>query len=402
MTRSDGGAPPAPWGDAARTLDAIAGASLRRQLLHGDNAPAAWLGRDGRRWLNFSSNNYLDLAAHPRVTAAAAAAATRFGAGSGGSRLITGSLLPHRELEDALAAFKGAEAALVFSSGYLANLGVLQALARRSDGSRVAVFFDRLSHACVVDGAQLSGAPWRTFPHNDLARLGQHLARAAAGGKSPAAIVVTEGVFSMDGDLAPLAEMMSLCERHDALLVVDDAHGTGTIGPGGRGAAALAGICGPRVIHMGTLSKALGSQGGFIAGPAVLRDLLVNRARAFIFDTALAPPSAAAALEAVHVIVEEPERIGALARRSALLRVRLREHGFTVPESPSPVVPVILGDAERTLRASAELRDRGFLVVAIRPPTVPRGTSRLRITVMASHTDEQVAALADAVAAAAA
>lgn len=403
MTRSDAapdGEPRGatdPWADARARLDALERAALLRRTRHADSPPGPVTLLDGRTLHNFSSNNYLDLAAHPRVTSAAAAAAAASGAGAGGSRLITGSLRVHAELEAALADLKGAEDALVFSSGYAANLGVLQALGERADGSRVPVFFDRLSHACIVDAVRLAGVPWRTFAHNDTARL-ERLLRGlpATGDGSPAAIVATEGVFSMDGDTAPLAAIMRLCERHDALLLLDDAHGTGTTGADGRGSAHAAGIAGhPRLVHMGTLSKALGSQGGFVAGPRVLREILVNRARTFVFDTALAPPAAAAALEALRVMRDEPERVAALRRNAERLRARLRDGGIGVPESPSPIVPVVLGGADHTLAESARLLDAGFLVVAIRPPTVPRGTSRLRITLGAGHTTDTVDALAE-------
>ena len=398
MTARDGGNPGPPWKDAADQLEALAAQHIRRELHHAEGAPGTRFTAGGRTLLNFSSNNYLDLAAHPAVVRAAQDAAARWGAGAGGSRLITGSSLPHRELERALARLKGCGDALVFSSGYLAAIGLMQALSHRADGTRVPVIFDRLSHACVVDAARGCGAPWRTFAHNDMVALERQLSRLPAA-TEPRAIVATEGVFSMDGDLAPIAEMLELCERHGALLIVDDAHGTGTIGQGGAGATALACVKpSARLVQMGTLSKALGSQGGFVAGPPVLRDLLVSRARAFIFDTALAPPCASAALAAIEIMHREPERVVRLQKNARLLRELLRGRGLPVPDSPSPIVPVVIGGAAETMRVSAALRDEGFLVVGIRPPTVPRGTSRLRITPMATHTDEDIRALADAVA----
>ena len=241
MTARDGGNPGPPWQDAAEQLAALAAQHIRRELREANSAPGPRIEFAGRILLNFSSNNYLDLAAHEVVVASARVAAEDWGAGAGGSRLITGSSLPHRELERALARLKGCGDALVFSSGYLAAIGLMQALSHRADGTRVPVLFDRLSHACVVDAARGCGAPWRTFAHNDMAALERQLSRLPAA-TEPRAIVATEGVFSMDGDLAPIRDMLELCERHGAVLVVDDAHGTGTIGPEGRGAASHAGI----------------------------------------------------------------------------------------------------------------------------------------------------------------
>jgi 7-keto-8-aminopelargonate synthetase-like enzyme len=247
----------------------------------------------------------------------------------------------------------------------------------------------------------LTRAPWRTFPHNDVETLGRHLKRAAQKNSvraKPSALVVTEGVFSMDGDVAPLVELQELCEKWGAILIVDDAHGTGVVGPNGAGVVQWLGLSdAPNLVQVGTLSKALGTQGGFVAGPNTLRELLVNRARAFIFDTALAPPCVGAALGALEVLEQEPERVETLHELSAHLRRVLRMQGFAIPESPAAIVPLVVGDAARTLELAAALEGQGYLVVGIRPPTVPPGTSRLRITLMCSHPREAVEGLAQAI-----
>lgn len=391
------------WTDIANQLRSIRHAALWRELFPSHVKVAARIERAGRYLWNFSSNNYLDLAGHPHVVRRAQEAIERFGTGAGGSRLITGTLALHEELEARLAAFKQAEAAVAFSSGYLANIGVVQVLSRRANGSRVPIVFDKLVHASLIDAVTASGAPWHSFAHNDieaaervLRRLIERHPRRNAGGAR--ALIVTEGVFSMDGDVAPLAHLYRLAEKYEAFLIVDDAHGTGVVGEGGAGAASLAGVAGaPLLVQVGTLSKALGSQGGFVAGPRALRDLIVNRARAFIYDTALAPASAAAALAALDVIEKEPGRLAALHENSRLLRSELARCGFGMLNSPSAIVPLVVGTAERTLDVARTLENRGFLCVAIRPPTVPPGTSRVRMTVMATHPAEAVKELAQTV-----
>lgn len=386
------GASEAPWGDAARQLSEVARQGLWRELRPSSSAVGPRIARGGRVLWNFSSNNYLDLATHPHVVARASEALARYGAGAGGSRLITGALQLHEELEARLAALKSTESALVFSCGYLANLGVVQALSRRADGARVPIVFDKFVHASLIDAVQLSGAPWKSFRHNDVeaAHRAVEALLGAAGGvgstKEPRVLIVTEGVFSMDGDVAPLAELYGLAEKVGGLLLVDDAHGTGVVGDGGSGAAAWAGVAGQqRLVQVGTLSKALGAQGGFVAGPDILRRLLVNKARGFIFETGLAPASAAAALGALEVLEREPERLVELRRRADLLRSALRAGGAAMAESPSAIVPVVVGDARRAVEWAQQLERAGFLAVAIRPPTVPPGSARLRLTVMATH-----------------
>ena len=381
-----------PLADAETQLLAVRQSNLTRKLQATVSKSATQIQVDGVELINFSSNDYLNLGSHPRVVAAAQAALAAYGAGSRASRVLSGNLPVHDELEAELAGLKKADAALVFSSGYLANLGVLQVLSRRSDNSHVPIFFDRLSHACVVDGALGAGRHWRAFPHNNTSCLEAQLSRLPRG-RSPRALIVTEGVFSMDGDIAPLPELLQLCEVYDALLVVDDAHGTGTMGAEGCGTAAFHGISNsPRLIHVGTLSKALGSQGGFVAGARTVVDLLVNRARTFIFETALAPPCAAAALEALRILRSEQHRVMELQNNASYLRELLG-----LPSSNTPIIPVIMGEPNRALQVAEALKAAGFLVHAIRPPTVPRGTSRLRITLSSAHTREHIAALANAV-----
>lgn len=339
--------------------------------------------------LNFCSNDYLDLAHHPAVKAGAIDAIKEYGAGTGSSRLVSGTLPIHHQLEEALADLKGTESALVFSSGYMAAMGVVQALSRRSDDTLIPVIFDRLAHASLVDGAKQERRSWRSFPHNNLESL-ELLLRTDMVHEWPSALVVTEGIFSMDGDTAPLRAMADLCAKYQALLLVDDAHGTGTVGEHGQGSLAAAGINHmPHVIQVGTLSKALGSQGGFVAGPAVLRSLLVNTARTFIFDTALAPASCGAALTALSLLKKEPQRLQQLHKNVDILRTLLNRKPCP-GDTPSPIVPVIIGEEKCAVAASRNLRSKGFLVPAIRPPTVPQGTSRLRITLSSAHKEEDV------------
>jgi glycine C-acetyltransferase/8-amino-7-oxononanoate synthase len=365
----------------------IEAAGLLRRVRALESASEPEVVLNGKRVLCLASNNYLGLAAHPEVINAAAAAARTYGAGAGSARLITGGLVLHDELEARLAAFKGAEAALLFSSGYLANLGTVAALVGPED----AVFSDELNHASIIDGCRLSRAEVHVYRHADAGHLEERLAAWRQGpGAAARALVVTDSVFSMDGDIAPLPDIVNACERHDAILMVDEAHATGVVGPGGRGGVAGYGLEGRVGVVMGTLSKALGAAGGFIAGSADLCALLRNRARSFIFDTALPPPTAAAALAALRIVEREPDR-PALARRLATrLATGLRSAGYDVPDPAAAILPVIVGEADAAMALSARLLDAGVLVTAIRPPSVPPGTSRLRTTVMASHTDADI------------
>lgn len=388
------------WADARRQLDRLQGRNLARSIRSGAAAPghpntSVYRQVDGRVVSNFSSNDYLDLANHPNVIRAACEAANSYGAGATAARLICGDSPVHGQLEQALAEFKQTEAALLFSSGYMACLGAIQTLRRRADDSQVPVFFDRLSHASLVDACTAGRGAWHSFHHNNVNELEALLDKYASPGEVPSAVVVTEGVFSMDGDLAPLAELSALCGRRGAVLVIDDAHGTGTVGDGGRGSAARAGIAGQaHVVLIGTLSKALGAQGGFVACSQVLRSLMISTARTFIFDTGLAPACAGAALEALRILQREPERIEKLQSNCRLLCEALGRGGAG---SVSPVVPIMIGEADAALEAARDLFEQGYLVVAIRPPTVPPNTSRLRVTVSAGHSDKQITGLARAV-----
>jgi 8-amino-7-oxononanoate synthase len=339
---------------------------------------------DGRPVVSFASNDYLGLSAHPAVVAAARDAAARWGTGSGASRLVTGSRPIHGELERALAAWKGTEAAICFPTGFAANLGVLSVLG----GPGVRVLSDELNHASIIDGCRLSRSTLAVYRHADVAHLAELLAERGPTGAAAPTLVVTDSVFSMDGDVAPLGPILELCRRHQALLVLDEAHAVLGPEPPDPGATA--------VVRVGTLSKTLGSLGGFVAASRDVVDLLVNRARPYIFSTALTPPDAAAALAALGVL--RSGEGAALVGRLASLIDRLVEAGVAAPGHPSPIVPVILGSEARAVAASAALLDAGLWVPAIRPPTVPAGTSRLRVTVSAAHTDADVDRLVEALA----
>lgn len=343
--------------------------------------------------VSFASNDYLGLSAHPAVTAAAHDAIERWGAGSGASRLVTGSRPIHEELEHALAEWKQTEAAVCFPTGFAANLGVLSAVA----GPGVRILSDELNHASIIDGCRLSRAPLAVYRHRDMAHLEDLLAEptAEASAEPPATIVVTDTVFSMDGDTAPLDELLDLCTRYGALLVLDEAHAVlGPHLPTAHAADPTTQLVLPTVVRVGTLSKTLGSLGGFVAGSRDVVDLLVNRARSYIFSTASTPADAAAARAALGVL-RSPEGDALVARLASLID-RVAEAGLVPPGHPSPIVPVVLGAEQAALDASAALLDAGLWVPAIRPPTVPAGTSRLRVTLSAAHTDEEVARLLDA------
>jgi 8-amino-7-oxononanoate synthase len=333
---------------------------------------------DGRPVLLLCSNNYLGLADHPAVRHAAAEAALRWGAGSGASRLISGTMGIHEELEVRLAELKRTEAAVLFGSGYLANIGVIGALA--ADAGAV-VLSDELNHASIVDGCRLAAARTAVYRHGDVEHA-EHLLRTA---RASRAVIVTDSVFSMDGDVAPLAELVELSRRHGAALVVDEAHGTGCVGEGGRGAVSAAGLEGEVDVIVGTLGKALGSYGAYAACSRTTADWLVNRARPLIFSTAPPPPALAAAGAALDVLAAEPERVRKLQRNAALLRDELAAAGFDVPERPSHILPIVVGDAHAAVALSEAALAEGVFAQAIRPPTVPAGTSRLRLAVMATH-----------------
>ena len=367
-------------------LSEIEAQNLRRRLRRLDSAQGVEVVVDGRPLLNFSSNDYLGLADDPRLRAASAAALDQFGSGSGSSRLICGTQAPHADLETALARFKRTEAALSFATGHAAALGTIPALV----GAEDVVLLDKLSHACLVDAARLSGATLRVFPHNHLEKLERLLAWARENYAKANVLVVTESVFSMDGDLAPLREIVELKDRFGAWLLVDEAHGVGVLGPNGRGLAAELGVADRVEIQMGTLGKALGAGGGAICGSARLIDFLVNRARSFIFSTA-PPPAAAAATEAVRLLD---------SGEAEPLRERLWRnlHAFR-SDATSAIVPHIVGDEAAAVAEAARLLDAGLLVPAVRYPTVARGSARLRITLSAAHSAAQIAQLTSALAA---
>lgn len=356
--------------------------ALRRAILTPASGRGARLRIDGRELVNFTSNDYLGLARDPRVAGAAAAAARDHGASVSASRLLCGSTPLHDRLERRLAALKGREAALLYSSGYLANLGVLTALARPGD----AIFSDALNHASIIDGCRLSGARTTVYRHGDA----DHLAELLAASRAERRLIVSETVFSMDGDVAPLAALAALARRHDAALVLDEAHATGVLGPGGEGALARDGIDPRGIVVVGTLSKALASAGGFVAADAAVVDYLVNRSRPFIFNTAPTPASVGAALAALDVVAAEPERRERLHALAARLRDGLVAAGHPPSRSETPIVPLLLGDAETALAAERRLREAGALARAIRPPTVPEGTARIRFNLMAIHDEADV------------
>jgi len=352
----------------------------RTRLVSGPQGPRVVL--DGKPVLLLCSNNYLGLADHPAVREAAADAALRWGVGAGASRLVSGTMTVHRRLEQRIAEFKDTDAALLFGSGYLANTGVVSALA----GPGEVVYSDELNHASIVDGCRLARAETVVYRHADV----EHLAWCVrqAGGRR--GVVVTDSVFSMDGDVAPLAELCDLADEHDLRLVVDEAHGTGALGPGGRGAVAEAGLEGRVDVIVGTLGKALGSYGAFAACSARMAEYLTNRARSFIFSTALPPPVVAAALAALDLLGEQPRRVEKLQANAEVLRAELAREGFDVAGSTTQVVPVVVGDAGLAVRVCEAALERGVFAQAIRPPTVPDGTSRLRLAVMASHTKTEL------------
>jgi len=342
-----------------------------------------------REFLNCASNNYLDLARHPRVRAAVRDAVDRWGWGAGASQLVSGFTQAHADLCRQLANLEGTDEAVLFPSGYQANVGLITSLVGAGDR----ILLDKLSHASIVDGARLSGARLRVYPHGDTRKLARLLAQPV--GTSPGrTLVATDSIFSMDGDLAPLHEIVDLCEQSDAMLLVDEAHATGVLGDRGSGALEWLDLQ-PRVpMRMGTLSKALGGIGGFVAGPAALCDLLRNRARAGIYTTAMPPAAAAAGVAALELVQNDPWRRTEVCARAASLRAQLTDAGLAIVPGPAAIVPVIVGSAETALALSARLFEDGILCPAIRPPTVPAGTSRLRISLMATHTEEDVAYVA--------
>ncbi len=370
---------------AAAKLAEIERRNLRRVLRDTTRDDGIWVTRQGRRLLSFSCNDYLNLTHHPAVKAAAIEAVKTYGVGAGASRLVTGNHPLLAQLEARLARLKGTEAACVFGSGYLANAGIIPALT----GPQDLILIDELAHACLWAGSQLSPAKFITFRHSDMSHLESLLREHRHHYRN--ALIVTDGVFSMDGDLAPLAELVPLAQRFDAWLLTDDAHGIGVIG-NGRGSTFAHGRPLAIPLQMGTLSKAIGGYGGYLCASAPVVDLVRNRARTLIYSTGQPPALTAAAIAALDVIETEPDYC---AQPLAKARAFTRRAGL--PLAQSPIVPVVLGDAVTALEASRLMEDEGFLVVAIRPPTVPEGTARLRLSFTAQHPDEDVARLADVI-----
>jgi 8-amino-7-oxononanoate synthase len=356
------------------------GLHRRTRLVSGPQGPHVLL--DGKPVLLLCSSNYLGLADHPRVREAAADAAMRWGVGTGGSRLVAGTMTIHRRLEDRLAAFMGRQSALLFGSGYLANTGTVAALARPGD----VVFSDRLNHASLVDGCRLSGADVFVYDHADA----EHLAWGIRQAEDRGTLIVTDSVFSMEGDVAPLAEIVELAQHHGLRTVINDAHGTGALGPGGRGALAEAGLEDQVDVIIGTLGKALGSYGAFVACDHQMTRYLLNAARTFIFSTALPPPAVAGALAALDLLEEKPRRVAKLAANAAALRAGLIREGFDVGDSCTQIVPLIIGDADLAVRMCDAALTRGVFAQAIRPPAIPAMTARLRLAVMATHREEEL------------
>ena len=364
-------------------LTELAAEHLTRRLLTLESGTGPTVRLAGREILLFASNDYLGLAGHPEVVAAAVQATEAYGAGSGAARLISGSLPPHREMEEALARFKGTEAALTFGSGYLANIGAIPALVSRGG----LILADRLCHASLLDGCRLSNADFRIYRHNDMDHLASLVSKRRKGRRT---LIVTDGVFSMDGDLAPLPDLVAIAHKYEAELYVDDAHGTGVMGHHGRGTIEHFGLEERIPLQMGTLGKALGSSGAYIAGPDQSIQYLMHTCRSFIFATSPPPASAAAVIAALHVLQREPERRRRLWENRDRLFSGLIRAGFTLAPSASPIMPILIGKADKAVRFSEQLLANGLFSPAIRPPTVPEQTSRIRVTVTSEHSAAQI------------
>ena len=366
-----------------KQLDEFAARHLTRRLtpIHSGVGPVVEMA--GRQILLFASNDYLGLAMHPEVIQASVEATQRFGAGSGAARLVSGSLPPHQELETALAEFKGTEAALTYSSGYLANIGTIPVLI----GQGGLILADRLCHASLIDGCRLSAADFRIYRHTDMSHLESLLAARRHARRT---LIVTDGLFSMDGDLAPLPELSRLAQEYEADLYIDDAHGTGVMGPHGRGTAEHFGLEAGIPFQMGTLGKAFGSSGAYLAGSSTLIQYLMNTSRSFIFTTAPPPGTAAASTTAIRIVQREPERRARLWANRERLFTGLTQLGFSLSPSISPIIPILVGSAETALSFARYLFTEGVYAPAIRPPTVPDSTSRIRVTVTSEHTPSHI------------
>ena len=377
-----------PFTQLQNELDERAAQSLLRQRRTLDSPQSPHIVVDGKPYLSFCSNDYLGLANHPQLIAALQQGAAQYGVGAGAAHLVSGHIAAHHRLEQELAAFAGKPAALLFSTGYMANLGAVQALVGKDD----TVFADKLNHASLNDAMLLSRAAVKRYRHNDIAQLAQLLEQTQAGRK----LVITDAVFSMDGNLAPLPELLALCEQHDAWLLVDDAHGFGVLGEQGRGSLAHCGITSERIIYMATLGKAAGVFGAFVAAEQVVIDTLINHARSYVYTTATPPALACAVLESLQLIGQGDALREQLRNLIAQLRSGLAGLPWKLMPSDTAIQPLLIGDNRAALKLSEGLRERGIRVAAIRPPTVPQGTARLRITLSAAHSAADVARLVEA------
>lgn len=377
------------WNWLSEELDRLREQELYRTMTVLEGPQTTVVESAGRPQRLFSSNNYLDLANDPEVKAAACEALEQYGVGAGGSRLTTGTGPFHVRLEEELARFKGREAALVFNTGYMANVGIISALMGRGD----VIFSDQLNHASIIDGCRLSGAEVVVYRHNDMADLEDKL-RVHQGRKG---LIVSDGVFSMDGDLLPLPQLVELAKRYGVRTMIDEAHATGVVGATGRGTEEYYHMEGSVDVLMGTLSKAVGSEGGFVCGSAELIQYLINKARSFIFSTALSPVTMAAGLRGLQKIQEETQRVAQLRDNMAFLCRELGRYGFPA-QSDSAILPIVVGEEKKAMAAMEALKERGYYVSAIRYPTVARGSARLRVALMSSHTREELAGLAQALA----
>ena len=374
----------------SRELSDLKQQHLLRHLRTVGSGNGPWITVDGRSVLLLCSTDYLGLAGHQDLQDAARAAMDRYGFGAGASRLVSGSSPLHEELEQTLARFKGTEAALLFNSGYAANTGIIPALASEGD----AILSDGLNHASIIDGCRLSRAEVHVYSHGDMNHVESLLKKTA---RARRRLIVTDGVFSMDGDIAPLPDLCTLAEKYGALLMVDDAHATGVLGDSGRGTAEHFGVSGRVPVQMGTLGKALGSFGAYIAGDRDMITYILNKARSLIFSTALPPAVCAASLAALRVLEQEPWRREQLRKNVHRFVVVLMAQGVDVAASETPIIPIIIGDSEKALLAGQSLMDKGMFALAVRPPTVPEGTARIRMTIMATHSPEDLDRAAAAV-----
>lgn len=374
-----------------KELSALEESGLYRRLSLVQGAQEPRVRINGRDVILLCSNNYLGLANHPKIKEAAISAIEKYGFGSGASRLVSGNMESHRELEDRLARFKGTEAALVFNSGYHANIGIISSLVGRGD----IIFSDKLNHASIVDGCLLSRAELKRYPHCDLDALEKFLKNASRiTHHASRKLIITDGVFSMDGDIAPLQDISKLADKYNCMLMVDDAHSTGVLGENGKGTLEHFGIDNPNpvlrhngtgIIQMGTLGKALGCFGAYVAGSRKLIDYLINKARSFIYTTSLPPSVCAASIAAIDIVENEPQIRQDLWDRVKFFRDGLKCAGLDIMNSETQIIPILIGEADKAIKISRNLLDKGIFVQAIRPPTVPEGTSRLRITLMANH-----------------